>query len=193
MFARAIAAVACSAVIVLAGCGSSGSKIPTSKLSKLVLQPADLPNGFTPFYVGHQLSADQPGTRSDPRRFGREGGWIGRYRRGGTPKTKGPLVVASRADLFEDSSGARRELELSRHQLMSPSARSVHVGELGDQAFGFTILQPGTVGIRNYAIVWREANATAELELNGFEGGLTLSNALALARKQEARLRASAS
>src|SRR4249919_166111 len=133
MFARAIAAVACSAVIVLVGCGSSGSKIPTSKLSNLVLQRADLPNAFTPFYVGHQLSADQPGTRSDPRRFGREGGWIGRYRRGGTAKAKGPLVVASRADLFDDASGARRELELSRLQLMNPSAKRVQLGELGDQ------------------------------------------------------------
>ena len=190
--AGALAVVACTAVVVLAGCGSSGSKIPTSKLSKLVLQAADLPKGFTPFYVGHQLSADQPGTRSDPRRFGREGGWIGRYRRGGTAKTKGPLVVASRADVFKDSSGARRELELSRLQLMSPSAKRVRVGELGDQAFGVTVLQPGSVAIRNYAIVWREANATAELELTGFEGGLALSNALALARKQEARLRAAA-
>ena len=184
--------MACSTAVVLAGCGSSGAKIPTSKLSKLVLQPADLPKGFTPFYVGHQLSADQPGTRSDPRRFGRKGGWIGRYRRGGTAQTKGPLVVASRADLFEDSSGAQRELELSRRQLMNPSARRVRVGELGDQAFGVTVLQPGSVAIRNYAIVWREANATAELELTGFEGGLTLSNALSLARKQEARLRAAA-
>ena len=191
--ARALAVVACSAAVVLAGCGSSGSKIPPSKLSKLVLQQADLSKGFTPFYVGHQLSADQPGTRSDPRRFGREGGWIGRYRRGGTPKTKGPLVVASRADVFKDSSGARSELELIRRQLTSPSATRVRVGDLGDEVFGFTVVQPGTVRIRNYAIVWREANATAELELNGFEGGLTLSDALALARKQEARLRAAAS
>jgi len=45
------------------------------------------------------------------------------------------------------------------------------------------VLVVGT-GVRdrsNYAIAWRERNATAELELNGFK--LTLPEALALARQ----------
>src|SRR5213078_720221 len=180
-------AVALAATSLLAGCGSSGSTIPKAKLSKLVLQTSDLPKGFSAFYVGHQLSADQTGARSDPKRFGRIDGWIGRYHRGGSPKTKGPLVVASRVDLFKDAGGAKRDFELYPAQLEQAGAKEIDVGKLGDQAVGVLVIGTGVVTVRNYAIAWRERNATAELELNGFK--LRLPEALALARKQEARLR----
>ena len=42
------------------------------------------------------------------------------------------------------------------------------------------------------SIVWRQDNAAAELDLNGFDGKVTLADALALARKQQARLLAAA-
>ena len=50
----------------------------------------------------------------------------------------------------------------------------------------------GTLTDTNYlhAIAWRRANATAELEANGFR--LTLPEVLALARRQDRRLRAAA-
>jgi hypothetical protein len=177
-----------AAVFVLTGCGSSAKTIPSKDLSKLVLQRADLPPGFTVFYLGRQLSADQTGARSDPKRFGRTGGWIGRYHRGGSPRTKGPLVVASRVDLFKDAGGAKRDFELYPRQLEQGGAKEIDVGKLGDEAVGVLLVGTGAVTVRNYAIAWRERNATAELELNGFK--LTLPEALALARKQEARLRA---
>jgi len=176
-----------AAVLALSGCGSSAKTIPMKKLSQLVLQRADLPPGFAAFYVGPQLSADQTGARSDPKRFGRTGGWIGRYHRGGSPKTKGPLVVASRVDLFKDAGGAKRDFELYPAQLEQAGAKQIDVGKLGDQAVGVLVVGTGVVTVRNYAIAWRERNATAELELNGFK--LTLPEALGLARKQEARLR----
>jgi hypothetical protein len=176
--------------VALAGCGSSGSKIPSSKLPKLVLQQADLPRAFSAFYVGRQLSVDQSGARTDPTRFGRTGGWIGRYHRSGSTKTKGPFVVSSRADLFKDAGGAKQDLELYRAQLAGlAGAKDIDVAKLGEQAFGITTLQKGAVRVRSYAIAWRQANATAELELNGFAGKLTLADALALARTQETRLR----
>jgi hypothetical protein len=174
-------------VVALAGCGSSAKTIPTKKLSKLVLQSADLPPGFAAFYLGPQLSVDQTGARSDPKRFGRTGGWIGRYHRGGSPTTKGPLVVASRVDLFKDAGGAKRDFELYPPQLKQADAKEIDVGKLGDQAFGVQMIGTGAVTVRSYAIAWRERNATAELELNGFK--LTVPEVLALARKQEARLR----
>jgi hypothetical protein len=174
-------------VIALAGCGSSGKTIPTDELSKLVLQPTDLPPGFAAFYQGPQLSADQTGPQSDPKRFGRTGGWIARYNRGGSPKTRGPLVVASRVDLFKDSGGAKRDFQLYPAQLDQVGAKKVDVESLGDQGFGVVALRTGAVDVRSYAIAWREHNATAEVELNGFK--LTLTEALALARKQELRLR----
>ena len=180
-------AVVLAAVIALSGCGSSAKTIPSKKISQLVLQRADLPPGSAAFYVGPQLSADQTGGRSDPKRFGRTGGWIGRYHRGGSPKTKGPLVVASRVDLFKDAGGAKRDFELYPAQLEQAGAKQIDVGKLGDQAVGVRVVGTGVVTVRNYAIAWRERNATAQLELNGFK--LTLPEALALAREQEARLR----
>jgi hypothetical protein len=174
-------------VIALAGCGSSAKTIPPDKLSKLVLQRADLPRGFAAFYQGPQLSADQTGARSDPQRFGRTGGWIARFNRGGSPKTNGPLVVASRVDLFKDAGGAKRDFQLYPAQLEQAGAKKIDAGSLGDQAFGVVALRTGAVNVRSYAIAWREHNATAELELNGFK--LTLPEALTLARKQDLRLR----
>jgi len=184
---RSKVAVLVAVVFALAGCGSSGKTIHSDDLSKLVLQRADLPPGFAAFYQGPQLSADQTGARSDPKRFGRSGGWIARYNRGGSPTTKGPLVVASRVDLFKDAGGAKRDLELYPAQLQQAGGRKIDVGSLGDQAFGVVLLRTGAVNVRSYAIAWREHNATAELELNGFK--LTLPEVLALARKQELRLR----
>ena len=173
---------------MVAACGSSGPEIPKSKLSGLVLKQGDLGGGFVPFYVGKQLRADQTPRRSDPERFGREGGWIARFHRGGAPTTKGPLVVASRADLFESSDDASKDLALYRVDLN----KEVRVPKLGDEAFGGTNLQAGTVAVRTYVIAWRRANATAELEANGFAKSFTLADAVALARKQDARLRAAA-
>lgn len=190
--AAATGLVACrvvlaAGVLVLTGCGSSAKTIPAKKLSQLVLQRTDLPRGFTAFYLGPQLSGDQTGARGDPRRFRRTGGWIGRYHRGGSPKTKGPLVVASRVDLFKNAGGAKRDFQLYPQQLEQAGAKQIDVGKLGDQAVGVLVVGTGAVTVRNYAIAWRERNATAELELNGFK--LTLQEALALARKQAARLR----
>jgi hypothetical protein len=181
-----------AASLALAGCGSgsSGPTIPKSKLSKLVLQTSDLPKGFAAFYFGRQLSADQTGARSDPKRFGRIDGWIGRYNRGGSPKTLGPLVVASRVDLFKDAGGAKKDFGLYPQQLEQPGAKKVDVGKLGDEASGVVTVRTGAAPVQSYAIAWRRANATAELEANGFR--LTLPEVLALARRQDGRLQAAA-
>lgn len=181
-----------AASLALAGCGSGspGPTIPKSKLSKLVLQTTDLPKGFAAFYFGRELSADQTGARSDPKRFGRIDGWIGRYNRGGSPKTLGPLVVASRADLFKDSGGAKKDFGLYPQQLEQPGAKKIDVGKLGDEASGVVMVRTGAAPVQSYAIAWRRANATAELEANGFR--LTVPEVLALARKQDGRLRAAA-
>jgi hypothetical protein len=194
MFRRIGQGALIGVVLLAAGCGSSsGPTIPKAAMSKLVLQRSDLSMAFAAFYFGPQVSADQTGARSDQERFGRSGGWIGRYHRGGTPKTKGPLVIASRVDLFKDAGGAKKDFELYRSQLQGiGGAKDIDVGHLGQAAAGVTTVQPGSIRVRNYAIAWREANATAELELNGFDGKLTLADALALVHKQETRLRNSA-
>jgi hypothetical protein len=179
---------ALAATVLTAGCGStSKSTIPESKLSRIVLQKKDLPKAFSPFYLGPQVRADQSASRSDPTRFGRTGGWIVRFRRGGSLKTEGPLVVASRADLFKDADGAKQDFALYRDELPAQGTR-VDVGGLGAEAIGLSTVQRGTLSVRSFTIAWRQANATAELDVNGFEGRLTLEDAVALARKQERRL-----
>jgi hypothetical protein len=67
------------------------------------------------------------------------------------------------------------------------------VSGLGDAAVAATTLQgAGGLMVRSYSIAWRVDNATAELDANGFARRFTLAQALALARKQDARLRAAA-
>ena len=183
-------------VLAVVGCSGPGddsddASVDAAQLQSLVLQPEDLPSVFRRFDVGPLLAADQPetGERSDPARFGRQQGWKARYTRSGTPQTRGPLVVESRTDLFEDGDGAERELEAYRDE--TTAVESLEDAALGDEAFMATFLQPGGAGgrgVRFYLMAWREANVTASVLANGFEGNLTLEQTLELARKQQRRI-----
>jgi hypothetical protein len=196
-----VRAAACVfALLSLAGCslgGENGGSVEVTKLSGLVLQPDDLTPAYERFDEGRQVMADSPGgSRSDPRRFGRQEGWKSRYRRGGTPQTEGPLVVESRADLFESSGGAKDELDAARQDLEDSDLdwRPIDEPGLGDESFAATLVPGGgTNGVRFFQVVWREANVTASLNVNGFEGRIALAEALELARKQERRISSASS
>ena len=86
--------------------------------------------------------------------------------------------------------GAKKDFALYPGQLEQPGAKKIAVGKLGDEASGVVMIRTGPATVRSYAIAWRQDNATAELEANGFK--LTLPGVLALARKQDARLRTAA-
>lgn len=184
--------LAAAAALTLAAACGGGETVAVGKLPRLVLQPDDM-RGFTLFDEGRQSRADLgAGERADPGRFGRKGGWKARYRRSGGEGTRGPLVVESRADLFEKTDGAKKELDAYRRQLV-PSERPVQAPELGDEAAAFTTTQESLAGdVRFYTIAWREANVTASVLVEGFDGNISLDDALALARKQERRIRAAA-
>jgi hypothetical protein len=176
------------------------STFEVGQLGSIVLQPQDVPRVFVRFDEGRQRTADQPRGRSDPGRFGRERGWKARYRRPGSPRTKGPLVIESRADLFESSEGAKDELEASESELAEadtaegPPWQSIDAPSLGDDSFAMSGIQPAFGGgVRSYLIVWREDNLTASILANGFEGRFTLDEAMRLARRQQARIAASMS
>lgn len=177
--------------VPVVGCsGGYEGGIDTSDLSKVVLQPADLPRVWVPFDVGPQIGADAPrGERADPERFGRVGGWKARYRRPGSPATVGPLVIESRADLFDSADGARRDLEVLDEDLAEtlPGSRSLAAPMLGDDAVAATFVEGK---VRFYLVAWRQANVTTSLFLNGFDGRTTFAQTLALARKQERRIAA---
>jgi hypothetical protein len=178
-------------VAVLAGCGSSGPKASKSKGPKLVLQPTDVPKGFQQFDAGAQTGADNSDRfRRDPSRNGREGGWKSRYRRGGTPKTVGPLVIESRADLFKSSGGAKADLTDYERVLDSEHAKRIDTSaKVGQATIAATI--PGPAGVLRtvgYAVAWRDGNVSGSVTVNGFAQRVSLADALALARKQETRI-----
>ena len=164
--------------------------MPAQNLDKRVLQQRDMGAGFEAFNSGPQVQLDNQGTpRADPSRFGREGGWIARFHRGGSRRTRGPLVVESRVDVFKSSAGA--ESDFAEYKVLLgdlPGARAIPAPQLGDQAAAVTFTQAGALPLRFYRIAWRYRNATASVTVEGFDTKIAEPDAVALARKQQARL-----
>jgi hypothetical protein len=173
--------------------GDEEPAIDSRELRHLVLQPGDLPPVWVRFDHGRQVQADAPaGSRADPARFGRLDGWKARYRRPGTPTTAGPLVVESRADVFDDSEGADRDLDAFRDDARGGGGFSfslVDAPKLGEESVAGTLLQgSGPTAVRFLVIAWRDENVMASVLVNGFARRTSLANALALARKQQKRI-----
>jgi hypothetical protein len=106
-------------------------------------------------------------------------------------------VIESRADLFSSANGAKDELAAARSELGTaiggrPITKPLADPNVGDEAFAGTILQrSGGGGIRDvrfYLVVWRHQNVVASISVNGFEGKVTLPQALELARAQQRRI-----
>jgi len=164
-----------------------GGRYGTGDLERMVLLTEDLEGrAWTRFDWGKQASTDQPsGQRSDPARFGRRDGWKARYRRPGSRQTVGPLVVESRADVFEDSEGATSDFDAYGNELQDAGSMLEELTDLGDRGFVATLVQDD---VRFYLVQWRDDNAVAAVNVNGFDGKLTREHALELARKQQARM-----
>ena len=182
-------------LVLAAGCmGGDTAPIDRSELKDVVLQSADLPRVFVRFDEGRQIRADQVlGAPGGPTRFGRQDGWQARYRRPGSRMTRGPLVIESKADIFESADGARDELEGDRSALPEGLRVSGEAPDLGDESFVATGTQgSGPFAVRFYLVEWRYENAAASLLVNGFEGKLTRQQAVELARKQQRRMEVAA-
>ena len=196
LYAGAVLRLAILVAVVLAagsGCmGDDSSAIDKSELKGLVVQPSDLPNAFIRFDEGRQTRIDQPGgTLAEVDRYGRQDGWKARYRRPGSPATKGPLVVESKVDVFGDSGGAEKELAAERDDVVEGLRVEGDAPGLGDESFVATGTQgSGRFAVRSYLVAWRHENAAATVLANGFEGKFTREQAIELARKQQARLAA---
>jgi hypothetical protein len=180
----------------LPGCsGSDGDAEPETSplrnLGALVLQPRDLPGSFVRFDEGRLNRTDfRPGPREAKTRFGRVDGWKARFRRSGTPQTEGPLVVDSQVDTFSNEEGAKQDLDAYGEELASPW-KGLSAPLVGDESLAVTLRQgSGRFAQRYFTVAWRDRDATASVAVQGFEGKLTLDHALALAREQQAHLRA---
>jgi hypothetical protein len=176
----------------LPGCGGGGQTIPEHGMSRFVLRQPDVGAPFISFYRGQQTQLDNQGTsRAAPERYGREGGWIVRYRRSGSTATNGPLLVESRVDVFRDEGGAKKDLDAYRAvfaQTPATERRTLALPKLGDAGVGQTFVQPGPSPVRFYRIAWRYRNATASVLIEGFGDKVSSADALALAQKQQQHL-----
>lgn len=177
--------------VVVVGCSLTGdddgtATISRTELPRLVLLPRDLPRVFVQFDGGPQGRADLPvGERSDPLRFGREAGWKSRFRRPGSVATRGPLVIESRADLFESSEGAQQDLDALE---MSGFSEEEQPPDLGDEARALVSPEGPSQTVRYFLIAWRDDNVLATVFVNGFQGKITLRDATVLAQKMHARI-----
>ncbi|HEY3187484.1 MAG TPA: hypothetical protein VGJ70_08410 [Solirubrobacteraceae bacterium] len=173
-------------VAALAGCGSHArSGVDASKARTLVLQPSDLPDGYTSIGGG----AENPFTARevDPKRFGRKGGWFADYRRP-PPATTGALIVQSTADVFGDAKGAARELAADRDRLGADNA--VAIPRIGDESLAAKMVGAGTPAALIYTIAWRQRNVASSVVVTGLNGKLGLAHAVAFARRAAARVAA---
>jgi hypothetical protein len=185
--------------VALASC-TGGDKVPARALPDLVLHLADLPPDFRQFDVGRITRTDvPPGPRVDPVRFDRLDGWKARFTRAGSPTTTGPLVVESRADLFQTEDGAERDLAAYRAQFERDLREGGDSGQLltppslGDEAVAMTSVRQAPDPVRFYTVAWRQGNVTASVSINGFDGKVSLEDAIRLARSQSARIADAAS
>lgn len=186
---RRAALVVCA--LALAGCGGSGGKatVTRGELPTTVLQRADVPGTWTQFDDEQQTSADlHPGPRQSATRFGREAGWITRYR---GSAHGGPVVAESRADVFDSVNGAKKDLDAYREELKAgvtgsgAAAKLLPAPTLGDGAVAGELRQGPSVFL---TVAWRRSNATASVTLEGRSATTTLGDAVRLARRQDRRL-----
>lgn len=197
---RRHSAALAATLLALAGCAGIGEDdagtIAEADLPNLVLQPDDLTGSWLQFDEGPQATADAPaGVRGDPSRFGRVEGWKARYRRSGTAATQGPLVVESRADLFDGEDGAEDDFRALEDDLeagrLLGSGERVDAPTLGDETVAATLRQgEGGAALRYFVVAWRQDAVTASVLVNGFDRGTKLSDVLELARKQQRRIEA---
>jgi hypothetical protein len=165
------------------------------RLAPLVLQAEDLaaigkPSDWQLFDEGPMLRADMPGgLRSDPRRFGRLGGWKSRYRVADPAATRIAFVIESRVDLFADPSGPAADLQATVQDaprmgaLVSAAPRPV-----GEAAVGLVAEQAPTPSVGYYTLVWRRGSILASIVVSGFKGNVSLEQATALAEAVDRRI-----
>jgi hypothetical protein len=143
-----------------AGCVFDGDEraIDAVDPAQLVLQRSHLP-GF-----GLEWSAGN----------GRR--WTRRYRRPA-------LSVQSTVEISPSSHAAEARFSAAR-EAFPESGGWQPIGEpgLGAESFASTRVEGGA---RSYEVVWREANVTARLGVNGREGHVPFADALELAEMQE--------
>lgn len=190
---RTRTATLCVAVLALSACGgSSGKKLSESELSRLVVQQRDVPT-MTRFANGREVLAEQsPVLGRDPARFGRQGGWIVRYRQAHGVHPRGPLTLASGIEAFGKSSGAADFLskvkELDDANLASSGFARADAGGIGDVGFAYASRPRGGDAVKFVTVVWRNGRFVGSVSASGYKDRMTTASVLELARQQNATI-----
>ncbi len=190
--AAAIGLVACALVLVACG-GRAAKPLSDDQLQSLVLQPSDLPSQLARFSFEREIRSEQDAVLGgDPTRFGRQGGWVARYRRRGNPRAQGPLTVVSTVEMFGRSASASRYLgaQEEREKTSAPTAglKKVSVPSIGAESHALASARAPRGSVRYVVVTWRDGRFVGSVAASGYAELMSVLDVVALARSQEKRV-----
>jgi len=108
-----------------------------------------------------------------------------------TPSLKGAFEVQSAISVYKASKGAKLSLARSSSACKrSPSIELRTSAKIGDEVHVCkNLARSNGVVLQAYAVLWRRGSRRGSLFMVGVQGGVTVDQALALAKKQDARMR----
>lgn len=196
-----LAAVAL-ALLTLGGVAQAASASPDpGDPSRMVLQLGDLPPGFTVASRRSRPNATVARETGVPLAtlvgWGRIGGFQAEYGRSVDPGSppRGPATVSAAVSTYRTAKGLATAYRASAARIAA--ARTPRYvsrplpARLGDaaQLWETRFAQDG-IGVVLYTVVWRTAGTLSNIAVAGVAGRLTVADVLAIARKQDARVRA---
>lgn len=195
---RPLVAVLLAACAVPAAAVTAAAAAPPDP-SRMVLQRQDLPQGFATTSRRDRPNAAvavETGVRlATLRGWGRIGGHEATYDREVDPQAppRGPASVIAVVSTYRSATGLRRAFTASAARIDrdgTPKHRPMRLGaRLGDAArLWETRFEQDGVPVVLYTIVWRSRGALGYLSVAGVRGRLKPVDALALARRQQARI-----
>jgi len=186
-------AAALAAVVVPTAQGVTQPASRTPDTRTMVIQLADLPTGFgvdQGAYVSNAELAKDGDSRKDYVKLGRLTGYNVTYKR---PGLGGVLVLDAFASIYRSNAGAHDSLRLSLSGAAKhggPSFRWIPSGPaLGSEARVYAVsAKQNGMAVDYYTVAWRHGRVFAEVICGGVSGRISPAQAMALARKQEARI-----
>lgn len=200
---RAARLVVVLLVVALAPLEAAAATAAVREPSRMVVQLADLPTGFTATTRRERPNATvakETGVKLETlRAWGRVDGFEAAYDRPVDPSAppRGAAMVSSAVSVYRGASGLRKAFAASVKRI-GDAGKPRHVpktlpGKVGDEArLWETRFSQDGIPIVLYTVVWRSDRALAHVAVAGVAGRLTAADALAIARKQDVRLRAAA-
>jgi hypothetical protein len=161
-----------------------------------VLELRDLPTGFDLISgrsVDNETAArESRSTLAQFRAWGRLGGYDRTFERKVdiSRPIKGAALIESAASVYRTAEGAHASLAETRTGCAKPpSKRLPVVARIGHERILCAVVHSaGGHTYQTYAVLWRRGNVKATALATGIRGGISKSEAIALARTQDARI-----